>query len=312
FPQHQSARFLVIPFVCGIVATSCGRAQTADAIKEDVEFGSHQNTTLRGTLWKPAGASEPVPAIVCVHGSGKVDRNGDYITELADYFSRRGVAVLCFDKRGVSSSDGEYVGSYSSSMIVYAMDGLAALDYLRSRDDIASDQVGVFGVSQGGFLIPVLAAVAKDKLAFSIIVSGPTVSIMEQNRYCDLTGISAGRDSGMNIDEVYRELEKTEPKGFGPMPYIAEMTMPALWLFGEHDKSIPIRVSIQDLNEVKQEFDRNFTWQVFPDANHGLRKSKTGGNWERPYPVEPADGYLESIARWLHDTVGIGVHETDQ
>ena len=244
----------VCRFICillmsigSFLATSCRGAQPAVVVKEDVEFVSHQRTTLRGTLWKPADVKGSVPAIVCVHGSGKIDRNGDYITEVADYFSRRGVAVLCFDKRGVGKSGGQYVGSYSSSMIVYAMDGLAGLDYLRSRPDIDADGVGVFGLSQGGFLIPVMAAVARDKLAFSIIVSGPTVSIMEQNRFCDLTGISAGRDTGMDQEEVYRQLAETESKGFTPMPYIAEMKQPALWIFGEHDKSIPIRFSIRDL-----------------------------------------------------------------
>ena len=109
-PKVEMTNRVVIAVSC-CQETGCLQAQTGEVNKEDVEFVSHQNTILLGTLWKSAAASRPVPGILCVHGSGKIDRNGVYKAEVPDHFSHRGV-VRCFDKRGVGKSGGDYAGRY--------------------------------------------------------------------------------------------------------------------------------------------------------------------------------------------------------
>nr|MBX2818140.1 esterase FrsA [Rhodothermaceae bacterium] len=90
---------------------------------------------LAGTLYLPTGQG-PHPVMIGVHGSGYVDRSDLYQGEAARYFAERGVAFFMYDKRGVGESSGTYPGSYSSSMVIYAIDALAAADLMASRDDI--------------------------------------------------------------------------------------------------------------------------------------------------------------------------------
>ena len=66
---------------------------------------------------------------------------------LADYLTRRGVAVLRFDDRGVGQSGGTLAGTTS---LDYAADARAALAWLRARPEVRKNKVGLVGHSQGG------------------------------------------------------------------------------------------------------------------------------------------------------------------
>jgi uncharacterized protein len=58
-------------------------------------------------------------------------------------------------------------------------DGLGAIKYLKSRKEIDAKRIGVWGLSQGGWLGPLAASRSAD-VAFVIAVSGPGVSPGEQ------------------------------------------------------------------------------------------------------------------------------------
>ena len=124
------------------------------------------DVTLAGTLMTPAGAGRH-PAMVLVHGSGPLDRRA--ILPFASFLVRRGVALFGYDKRGVGGSSGDW---HTASFDDLAADVLAAVDLLRARDDIDADRIGLFGVSQGGWIGP-LAASRSPHVAFVVSVSGP-------------------------------------------------------------------------------------------------------------------------------------------
>lgn len=119
---------------------------------QDVTFRNEAaGVTLAGTLTEPAGKG-PFPAVVLLTGSGPEDRDEMLFDHkpfavLADYLTRRGVAVLRFDDRGVGQSTGTLAGTTSAD---YAADARAALAWLRARPDIANKHVGLLGHSQGG------------------------------------------------------------------------------------------------------------------------------------------------------------------
>jgi pimeloyl-ACP methyl ester carboxylesterase len=139
--------------------------------REDVQF-SNGSVRLAGTLISPA-ASGKHPVIVLVHGSGAENR--DYILPWARFLIRRGIAVLGYDKRGVGGSTGDWnVASFDD----LAGDVLAAFEYLKTRSDIDRSAVGLLGISQAGWIMPLAATRAKD-LAFLISVSGAGVSPAE-------------------------------------------------------------------------------------------------------------------------------------
>jgi hypothetical protein len=93
----------------------------------------------------------------------------------ARFLIRRGMAVLTYDKRGVGGSTGEW---NTASFDDLASDVVAAFEYLKTRPDIDSGQIGLLGVSQAGWVMP-LAAVRAEDIAFLISVSGPGVSAGE-------------------------------------------------------------------------------------------------------------------------------------
>lgn len=146
--------------------------------EEQVRF-QNGDVVLAGTLVTPASTG-PHPAVVFVHGSGR--RTRDYYRTLADHFAEHGIAGLVYDKRGVGESTGEFPHDRISSFGDLANDALAGLSFLRSRQDIDASRIGVWGLSQGGWLGP-LAASLSDNVAFVICVGGPGVDAHTQNNF---------------------------------------------------------------------------------------------------------------------------------
>ena len=150
-------------------------ARTAPRVElekhEDVRFASG-DVQLAGTLLAPSTAGKH-PAIILVHGSGAENR--EFILPFARFLVRRGIAVLGYDKRGVGGSTGDW---QTASFEVLASDVVAAFHYLKTRPDIDATQVGLLGVSQAGWVMP-LAAVRANDLAFLISISGAGVAAAE-------------------------------------------------------------------------------------------------------------------------------------
>ncbi len=138
---------------------------------EDVRFSSG-DVQLAGTLITPASGAKH-PAIVLVHGSGAENR--EYMLPWARFLIRRGIAVLGYDKRGVGGSTGDW---NTASFDDLAGDVLAAFKYLKTRDDIDPTRIGLLGLSQAGWIMP-LAAVRERDVAFLISISGAGVTPAE-------------------------------------------------------------------------------------------------------------------------------------
>ena len=136
---------------------------------------SNGELTLAGTLTVPPG-SGPFPAAVLLSGSGAQNRNGELFNHRpfqlwADVLTRRGIAVLRSDDRGVGGSGGDVQSATSAD---FADDALAAVDLLRARADIAADRIGLIGHSEGGLVGPLAASRAKS-VAFVVMLAGPGV-----------------------------------------------------------------------------------------------------------------------------------------
>ena len=138
---------------------------------EDVLFSSG-DVRLSGTLISPATGGKH-PAIILVHGSGAENR--EYMLPWARFLIRRGMAVLAYDKRGVGGSTGDW---NTASFDDLAGDVVAAFEYLKTRRDIDRGNIGLLGISQAGWIMPLAAVRAKD-IAFLISVSGAGVPVAE-------------------------------------------------------------------------------------------------------------------------------------
>jgi dienelactone hydrolase len=173
--MNMPARFniFVLPaLVCCAGCTTQGSppSQSRPTREESIRFPSGK-LTLAGTVFVPHAAHR-LPAVFLFHGSGPQPRD----LPTARWFADQGFIALTYDKRGVGDSTGDF---RTGPFMDVCEDGLAAVAYLKSRKEVDPRHIGVWGLSQGGWLGP-LAASRSDDISFVIAVSGPGVSPGEQ------------------------------------------------------------------------------------------------------------------------------------
>ena len=335
--------FVILPAIACTQRESAERPSAKRGTSEEIVHFASGDITLAGTLVLPEG-SRPHTAVVLFHGSGP--QNRDLYT--ARWFAAEGIAALAYDKRGVGESGGDF---RKVPFMELCDDGLGAIKYLKSRKEIDTKRIGVWGLSQGGWLGPLAASRSAD-VAFVIAVSGPGVSPGEQmivyyaNELRE-QGVAEGdvreastvrRDiwnymsSGAGYQKTKAELDEARRKrwysqakvqqddSFGPLPTPAELSkpvgrsaiwfkqeavydpvaalralrVPALFLFGDHDRLIPVDESVAVIERVLAEDKRrDFTIRVFPDADHEMRLVTS----EAAGAIDPA--YLKTMRDWL-------------
>jgi pimeloyl-ACP methyl ester carboxylesterase len=149
-------------------------AGAAAVAGESVTYAS--DVPLAAELLRPTGPG-PWPAAVIVHGSGASDRSNEWARSAAEMFVRRGIAVLLTDKRGSGASGGDW---RTAGFDELAADALAGVAYLATRPEIDPTRIGLVGLSQGGWIVPIAAARAA-QVRFVVDLSGGTVSFVEQS-----------------------------------------------------------------------------------------------------------------------------------
>lgn len=140
----------------------------------EVNFQCDPND-LFGVLTLP-DSEGPHPAVVLLTGSDRGGVEDPYYRDHAHKMAQSGFAVLRYDSPGVGRSSGSIVGE---TLEYRTKEAIAAVKSLQSRKDIKPDRVGLWGVSQGGWICQ-MAAAAYDGVAFIIPVSGPAVTVVEQ------------------------------------------------------------------------------------------------------------------------------------
>jgi uncharacterized protein len=145
--------------------------------EEEVTFENvAAGVTFAGTLTKP-NARGRHPAVLLITGSGAQNRNEELAGHrpfmvIADALTRRGIAVLRVDDRGVGGSGGRVELATLEDSV---SDVLAGLAYLKRRHDIDACQIGLLGHSEGAEVAPAVAARSRD-VAFVVMLAGPGVS----------------------------------------------------------------------------------------------------------------------------------------
>ena len=158
---------------------------------EDVRFESHGDT-LSGSIVLPVGKPAHA-AVVFVHGSGPQTRN----LEWAERFAAEGIAALVYDKRGAGRSGGTYEGGQSVSeknIVLLADDARAALHALARHPALKEVPLGLTGISQAGWIVP-LAAERNEAVKFLVLWSGPVCKVSEEDIFSKHTA-DRDRDDG--------------------------------------------------------------------------------------------------------------------
>jgi uncharacterized protein len=227
---------------------------------EEVKF-TVNGKELNGILTRSDTESH-CPAIVLLHGSDRSGKDDPYYIEHAQQLVRAGFAVMRYDGPGWGGGES---GSDFETLEYRTEEALAALKFLQARPDIKPDVVGLWGVSQGGWICQMAAAY--DGVAFIIPVSGPGVTPAEQEAY---RVEAESRAAGLDEDEIakavlmrrlmidivmseplYREVNQSESNRLGDgawseMTALAYSTKPA-------DSAVEFRRVVEILNSIQGE-----------------------------------------------------------
>jgi pimeloyl-ACP methyl ester carboxylesterase len=142
--------------------------------EEEINFPNNQaNISLAGTLTLPRGPG-PFPAAILLADSGPHDRDESIVGHrpflvLADHLTRKGIAVLRFDKRGIGKSAGDYTHATTED---FAADADAAFAYLKTRKEIDSQKIGLIGHSEGGMIASIVAS-HPQPVAWIVLLASP-------------------------------------------------------------------------------------------------------------------------------------------
>jgi len=178
---------------------------------EDVTYDNPNQPGVRlaGTLTTPPGAG-PFPAVLLITGSGTQDRDETLFEHkpflvLADALTRRGVAVLRVDDRGIGGSRG---GLPSATTADFASDVEAGVAWLKGRAEIDPRRVGLLGHSEGGLIAPMVAS-RDPAIAFILLWAGPGVPgkevIVDQARTLAIAS-GASPEQGQHSADLQRKL----------------------------------------------------------------------------------------------------------
>jgi len=172
---------------------------------EEVSFAAADGkANLAATLTLPQ-SNASFPAVLLLGGSGPNDRDETTAGHktflvLSDFLTRRGIAVLRYDKRGIAQSTGNYA---AATLEDFAQDAESALAYLKSRKEVDAKRLGIIGHSEGGILGSLVATRSTD-VSWLVLMGTPVTTgertLLRQSELIARTG-------GLPEEQITRSLE---------------------------------------------------------------------------------------------------------
>ena len=311
--QIKFAAGLLIAWV--LIATNTLHAQdTARKYKEENLNFTYKGGDISGKLITPNAYKNNLPVIVFVHGSGPEDYSSeDNYRYLWEAFTNIGFACYSWDRPGVGQSQGKW---YEASVQDRADEVIAAVNKLKTFSTIDSTRIGFWGISQAGWVMPLVAKEIKP--AFVITVSSPVTTAFEQELYRVTSEMQAAGFAQNDIkkamsynssllqmireDKPYKHFEALQKETEGVAwadnvirgeelvysylsivlksdraPDLSSLTCPVLAIWGENDLVVPPKLGLETYGRQLSRIDnKDVTLKIIPKADHTLTHNLTG------------------------------------
>ncbi|HEU4324616.1 MAG TPA: prolyl oligopeptidase family serine peptidase [Roseiflexaceae bacterium] len=272
-----------------------------DLRASELRFQGGEGQALRGTVLESPASGAGRPGIVMVHGSGPGTLGSRYGEE-AVAFARQGLAVLLYDKRPAPYAEPQ------RAYELLADDALGAVRALRAHPGVDPARVGIWGLSEGGWVAP-LAAVRSDDVAFVIVVGANAMPPLQQQTWAATTALRRAGVSGSLVERaepaLYRLLADA---GLFPEAYhdaaavLRQLRQPLLALWGSDDLLTPPGENPPLFaRALQQGGNQHYTLRFFEKAGHAAHQSPDGGKTQLPLL---ASGYAELVGSWVRDVTG--------
>jgi pimeloyl-ACP methyl ester carboxylesterase len=284
---------------------------------EDVRFiNSTDKNTLAGTISKPKNFDKKSPILVMITGSGRQNRDEELFGHkpfavIADDFSKKGIATLRIDDRGIGGSS---KGSKDETSYNYATDIDVAVAFLIKR---GYENIGLIGHSEGGMIAPIVATMNK-KVSFLVLMAGPGTAIDELLVKQSYLGLKL---TGMNEESLQKDVQSNQKLygfvknytgndyekdlrlfltnegekinedainqlknpwfryfiSFNPDAYLAKVKIPVLAINGGLDFQVPAKDNLAAIkNSLTKAKNKKFEIYEFEGMNHLFQECKTG------------------------------------
>ncbi len=251
----------------------------------DVEL---DGTVVRAQVTEPVGAGDGLAGVVFVHGAG----TGEFVRAFAGQahdLATAGIVTMVPDKR---------LDTYTTvqrDYVAMAGDYARSVEVLRGWPGVDPARVGVYGESEGCWIVPVMTA-NDPSLGFAVLVSAPVVPPRQQAAFA--------ADSYLRNTDVPHGVFRAIPRAVGldfpgdafayadfdVTPYQRRTTQPVFMAYGTGDASMP---TVQGPQQVRADLARAgndaLTVRYYAGADHGIR---VGG-------TVSAD-FVRDIATWVH------------
>lgn len=275
---------------------------------------------LAGTLTLPPGRG-PHPAVLCLPGSGKVDRDAnagrvrmDLGNPLATALAGHGIASLRYDRRGVGATPGDW---HSVGFLDNRADAGAALHALRAHPEIRPQAVGVLGHSEGAVHAMWLAA--HSPVTAAVFLAGyarpgeqavrwqgaqladtlpravrPLLRRIATRQLTRLAATDTARVAGVRVNARWWR----EQLAYDPRPDLARIPVPVLAITGDQDT----QVAPDDLAVIARLVPDGAETHRIPGLTHILRRTDGPASVfaYRRLLRAPVDAeVLTTVAGWL-------------
>ena len=292
---------------------------------------------LVGTMHEP-DTLDPFPCVVALHAAAFGTREHPLYQHLVETLTRAGMGVCLYDRRGVGASG----GNPGTPLERLADDGRHIADALRGLATVDVGRVGVWGVSQGGWIGP-MAAAADDRFAFVIAVSASGVSPSEQMRFAVENVLSergfTDADVGValqtrtRIESAYRAgetaaaraaVEAVHDEAWFPFAYLptvediehpdpfeidldaravfARLRVPTLAIYGAWDRWVPVDRSVDAWRTAFAARPNLLHVARIPGVGHMMTTPIDRADLDEKGPI--SDIYAEVMTGWLTELLG--------
>lgn len=296
--------------------------------ERDITF-RNGDITLAGTLLLPRVKGR-APTVVFLHGSGPEGRWASRY--LATQVAAHGFASLIFDKRGVGASSGDWRLAAPDDLVG---DALAAVARLLGEPRIDPTRIGVHGHSQGGTLVPMVAA-RSSHVAFIIASAAaglPTDSVELFSILNSVLPAAATAEDSASATQYVRELVAVAYRGrprmlldslaallkerawffpppapdnqywtfsrvfakYKPLDWWARVRVPVLLIYGAEDQRVPAAESASRIRMVLRESGNKHLTIRILPGADHTFRLRPGPSG---WPVTAPD-YIPSLLSWL-------------
>lgn len=274
----------------------------------------YKDFEIVGKLITPRESKKNLPVVVFIHGSGPEDySSSDNYRYLWEEFTKIGFACYSWNRPGVNGSEGKW---YEMSIYDRANEVNEAVKALKGAINIDTTQIGFWGISQAGWVIPLAAKVSNP--VFVITVSSPATTAFQQELYRVESEMKADEFSKedirnalaycnslielINANKPYESFSQLQNAvrnqqwfdyvitGEEPVykylstvlkedspPLFTHLNCLVLAIWGENDLVVPPKLSLKKYKKnLHQVKNRNVYLHIIPKADHTLTFNLSG------------------------------------